>query len=56
MLRWSDIDLDHEIAYIGRQIQYTDRALVLCPLKTAASLALAAGVDLQRPPGTTAGP
>jgi integrase len=36
-LRWCDIDLDHKIAYISWQIQYTDRTLVLCPLKTAAS-------------------
>ena len=36
-LRWCDIDLDHKIAYISWQIQYTGRALVLCPLKTASS-------------------
>jgi len=36
-LRWCDIDLDHKIAYISWQIQYTGRALVLCPLKTATS-------------------
>jgi integrase len=36
-LRWCDIDLDHKTAYISWQIQYTGSALVLCPLKTAAS-------------------
>jgi hypothetical protein len=36
-LRWCDIDLDHKVAYISWQIQYTGSALVLCPLKTAAS-------------------
>jgi hypothetical protein len=32
-----DIDLDHKVAYISRQIQYTASAIVLCPLKTATS-------------------
>jgi integrase len=36
-LRWCDIDLDRKVAYISWQIQYTGNALVLCPLKTAAS-------------------
>ena len=36
-LRWCDIDLDHKVAYISRQIQYTGSAIVLCPLKTATS-------------------
>jgi integrase len=36
-LRWCDIDLDHKVAHISWQIQYTDRTLVLCPLKTATS-------------------
>jgi integrase len=36
-LRWCDIDLDRKIAYVSWQIQYVDSALVLCPLKTAAS-------------------
>jgi hypothetical protein len=36
-LRWCDIDLDHKVAYISWQIQYVGSALVLCPLKTAAS-------------------
>ena len=36
-LRWCDIDLDRKVAYISWQIQYTNRTLVLCPLKTAAS-------------------
>jgi integrase len=36
-LRWCDIDLDRKVAYISWQIQYTGSALVLCPLKTAAS-------------------
>jgi integrase len=36
-LRWCDIDLDHKIAYISWQIQYTGSALVLCQLITATS-------------------
>jgi len=36
-LRWCDVDLDHQVAYISWQLQYIAGELVLCPLKTEAS-------------------
>ena len=36
-LRWCDVDLEHQVAYISWQLQYIAGELVLCPLKTEAS-------------------
>jgi integrase len=36
-LRWCDVDLDHQVAYISWQLQYIAGELVLCRLKTEAS-------------------
>jgi len=36
-LRWCDVDLEHQVAYISWQLQYIAGNLVLCPLKTEAS-------------------
>jgi integrase len=38
-LRWHDIDLENKVMYVTWQVQHDDQAgaLVICPLKTAAS-------------------